>query len=127
MSLTVEKIIAQIDALSTDVRGLVALKMAWYSTACSLTWNKLATKSSRFTFQLAASAPRTNARGSGLLPTPRQWDGMKGASPVVIMWPRDRELPPSCTDEELVYVTDIAGEKPDIDTLTELPPSLASR
>lgn len=45
------------------------LSKVWYSTACSLSWKKMAMKSNRFVFQLAPSVRRTKEKESGLLPT----------------------------------------------------------
>ena len=43
---------------------------AWASTMCYLTWKVKATPAGHSLFQLAPSVPRTDATGSGLLPTP---------------------------------------------------------
>jgi hypothetical protein len=41
----------------------------WYSTRCALNWQMKASKSSRLFCLLQASTPRTNGKGSSLLPT----------------------------------------------------------
>ena len=46
----------------------------WASTKCYLTWKARATPQGRLLFQLAPSMPRTDAIGSGLLPTPNASD-----------------------------------------------------
>ena len=48
---------------------LLTSKTAWSSRLCVLTWKERDTKSGRSIFQLAASAPRIDAKESGLLPT----------------------------------------------------------
>ena len=48
---------------------LLTSKTAWSSRLCVLTWKEKVTKSGRSIFQLQASAPRIDAKDSGLLPT----------------------------------------------------------
>ena len=48
---------------------LLTSKTAWSSRLCALTWKERDTKSGRSIFQLQASAPRIDAKESGLLPT----------------------------------------------------------
>lgn len=57
-------------SLRTCVASLLSTT-AWYSSACALNWKRMATKSSRFVFQLAPSARRTGGSDCGLLPTTR--------------------------------------------------------
>ncbi len=51
----------------------------WRSTACLLTWKLSATPRGRLLLRLSLSTPRTDAIGSGLLPTPMAADGMRGS------------------------------------------------
>lgn len=52
----------------------------WYSSACVLKWKPMATKSSRFVFQLAPSVRHTKEKecGLSLAPTPVASDGTTG-------------------------------------------------
>ncbi len=53
---------------------MFAESSAWNSTKCFLIWKNLTTPANRLLFQLAPSMPRTEEKGSGLLPTPTARD-----------------------------------------------------
>jgi site-specific DNA-cytosine methylase len=65
--------------VAENVPGIITWGGEWYSSKCILTWKKKDTRYFRSYFQLAVSTPHIKEIGSGLLPTTRARDGVKGS------------------------------------------------